>query len=52
MGKQYYPFGPFVFDMHRRILLKGASPVEIGQRCAILLETLLAAVAKWYRSRL
>ena len=43
MGKQHYPFGPFVFDMHRRILLKGASPVEMGQKCAILLETLLAA---------
>ncbi|CAN5360509.1 winged helix-turn-helix domain-containing tetratricopeptide repeat protein [soil metagenome] len=43
MAMQSYAFGPFVFDMRRRILLKHGSPVAIGQRCAALLETLLAA---------
>jgi adenylate cyclase len=46
MSEQYCAFGPFVFDMHRRILLKGGSPVAIGQKCAVLLETLLAAGGK------
>lgn len=41
-----YAFGPFVFDMDRKLLLKGTAPVEIGQKCAILLETLLAAGGK------
>jgi TolB-like protein/Tfp pilus assembly protein PilF len=45
MSKQY-AFGPYVFDIDRRLLLKGTAPVEIGQKCAILLETLLAAGGK------
>jgi adenylate cyclase len=43
MGQQDHAFGPFVFDRHRRILLKHGAPVIIGQKCLALLETLLAA---------
>lgn len=43
MAEQSYAFGPFVFDMRRRILLKHGLPVAIGQKCVALLEALLAA---------
>ena len=43
MSEQCYAFGPFVFDLHRRILLKGGSPVAIGQKGARLLEAMLVA---------
>ncbi len=38
-----FEFGPFVFDNRQRTLLKRGTPVEIGQKCLILLETLLRA---------
>ena len=38
-----FEFGPFVFDAQRRMLLKNGVPVEVGQKCLILLETLLRA---------
>ena len=38
-----FEFGPFVFDAQRRKLLKNGAPVEVGQKCLILLETLLRA---------
>jgi TolB-like protein len=40
---QVYPFGPFVFDAQRRILLRQGSTVAMGQKCLVLLEALLAA---------
>ncbi len=40
---QIYPFGPFVFDVQRRILSRQGSTIAMGQRCLVLLETLLAA---------
>lgn len=43
MNEQNYKFGTFVFDAKRRILLKQGSPVSIGQKCLVLLESLLAA---------
>jgi adenylate cyclase len=43
MAEHGYAFGPFVFDVQRRILLKRGSAVAIGQKCLVLLETLLAA---------
>ena len=43
MTGQSYAFGPFVLDVQRRILLKRGSAVTIGQKCLVLLETLLAA---------
>jgi TolB-like protein len=43
MEEKSYAFGPFVFDMRRRILLKRGSPVAIGRKCMALLEALLAA---------
>jgi TolB-like protein len=38
-----FEFGPFLFDAQRRTLLKNGAPVEVGQKCLILLETLLRA---------
>jgi len=38
-----FEFGHFVFDSGRRVLLKHGAPVEIGEKCLILLETLLRA---------
>jgi TolB-like protein len=38
-----FEFGPFVFDSGRKVLLKHGTPVEIGQKCLTLLETLLRA---------
>ena len=38
-----FEFGHFVFDSGRGVLLKHGAPVEIGQKCLILLETLLRA---------
>jgi TolB-like protein len=38
-----FEFGPFLFDAQRRMLLKHGAPVEVGQKCLILLETLLRA---------
>jgi TolB-like protein len=43
MDKQSFVFGPFVFDLRQRILLRQGSPVSIGQKCAVLLEALLKA---------
>lgn len=43
MAEFTYVFGPFVFDMQRRLLLKQGSPVLLGQRALSLLETLLSA---------
>ena len=43
MAEQSYTFGPFVFDARRKILLKRGSLVAVGQKCLVLLETLLAA---------
>ena len=43
MTGQSHAFGPFVFDVRRRVLLKRGSAVTIGQKCLVLLETLLAA---------
>jgi TolB-like protein len=43
MTERGYQFGPFTFDGERKLLLKRGSPVAIGQRCLVLLETLLAA---------
>ena len=43
MNEQNYKFGTFVFDAKRKILLKQGSPVSIGQKCLVLLESLLAA---------
>ena len=43
MGERAYEFGPFAFDMRRRLLRKHGSLVAIGQKSAVLLETLLAA---------
>ena len=43
MTEQLYAFGPFVFDTQRRILSRQGSTVAIGQKCVILLETLLRA---------
>src|SRR4029078_8266895 len=38
-----FEFGPFVFDAQRRKLLRNGAPVEVGQKCPILLEALLRA---------
>lgn len=38
-----YAFGPFTFNVQRKLLLKHGSPIAMGQKCSILLETLLAA---------
>lgn len=46
MSEQRYGFGSFEFDMRRRILRRHGSPVAIGNKCAVLLETLLAAGGK------
>lgn len=46
MDQQNYKFGAFVFDARRKMLLKHGSPVSIGQKCLVLLETLLAADGK------
>jgi TolB-like protein/Tfp pilus assembly protein PilF len=46
MSEQRYSFGSFEFDKHRRTLRKHGSPVAIGHKCAVLLETLLAAGGK------
>jgi TolB-like protein/Tfp pilus assembly protein PilF len=43
MAERGYQFGPFTFDSKRKLLLKRGSPVAVGQRCLVLLETLLAA---------
>ena len=43
MGEQIYKFGTFAFDARRKILLKRGVPVSVGQKCLILLETLLEA---------
>ena len=43
MAPQRFEFGPFVFDSERKRLLRHGTPVEIGQKCLILLETLLKA---------
>jgi TolB-like protein len=46
MAEQSYQFGPFVFDSKRRLLLKHGSPVAIGQKGLVILETLLAAAGQ------
>lgn len=46
MSEQHYSFGSFEFDSRRRTLRKHGSPVAIGHKCAVLLETLLAAGGK------
>ena len=46
MAEQDYQFGPFVFDSKRRLLLRHGSPVAIGQKGLVILETLLAAGAQ------
>lgn len=38
-----YAFGPFEFDQPRQILLKHGEAISIGQKCLVLLETLLSA---------
>jgi DNA-binding winged helix-turn-helix (wHTH) protein len=38
-----FEFGPFLFDAQRRLLLKNGTSVEVGQKCLILLGTLLRA---------
>src|SRR5262245_38170161 len=38
-----FEFGPFLFDPQRRTLSKNGALVEVGQKCLILLETLLRA---------
>ena len=43
MAPQCLEFGPYAFDRKRKILLKHGVPVEMGQKCLIILETLLAA---------
>jgi TolB-like protein len=43
MSEQNYKFGTFVFDAKRKILLKQGLPVLVGQKCLVLLESLLAA---------
>ena len=43
MTEQHYSFGHFTFDARRKALLKQGSPVKIGHKCLILLETLLVA---------
>ena len=43
METRRFEFGPFVFDSGRKILLKHGKPVAMGQKCLMLLETLLAA---------
>lgn len=46
MTEQIYRFGPFTFDARRRVLLRNDTPVSVGQRALVLLETLLAADGK------
>lgn len=41
-----YQFGPFAFDPHRHILLRGDTSVTVGQKALVLPETLLAAQGK------
>ena len=41
-----FTFGPFAFDRRRKALSKRGTPVLLGQKAAILLETLLAAGGK------
>jgi TolB-like protein/Tfp pilus assembly protein PilF len=43
MAQQNYAFGPFVFDIQRKILSRQGSTVAMGHKCIILLETLLRA---------
>ena len=43
MAQQKYAFGPFVFDIQRKILLRQGSTVAMGHKCVVLLETLLRA---------
>jgi TolB-like protein len=43
MTEHHYSFGQFNVDAQRKALLKQGSPVKIGRKCLILLETLLAA---------
>src|SRR5262249_51814142 len=38
-----FEFVHFILDSARRVLLKHGAPVEIGEKCLILLETLLRA---------
>ena len=53
MGERSYEFGPFAFDMHRRLLRKHGSHVALGQKCAVLLEALqtLASVSTYEARR-
>ena len=46
MGERSYEFGPFAFDMQRRLLRRHGSLVALGQKCSALLEALLAAKGK------
>ncbi len=46
MSEERYGFGSFEFDMRRRVLRRNGSPIAIGNKCALLLETLLAAGGK------
>ncbi len=43
MTEQHFSFGQFTFDAQRKALLKQGSPVKIGHKCLILLETLLVS---------
>ncbi len=43
MAPAEHAFGPFAFDPHRRLLTRGGTPVEMGQRAADLLLALLEA---------
>ena len=43
MEPQNYRFGPFVYDIQRKLLTKNGSPVSVGQRGLALLEALLRA---------
>jgi len=46
MGERSCEFGPFAFDMQRKLLRKHGSLVAIGQKGTVLLATLLAAKGK------
>ena len=43
MGDQTTSFGPFLYDSHRKLLLKKGVPVSLGQKALALLEALLRA---------
>jgi TolB-like protein len=43
MSEKTYVFGPFVYDIRRRLLFRQGSPVALGQRGKALLEALLGA---------